>query len=69
MILKHLVALSMGGGGFRMTGPGEPPTPGPGSDPELPEPPPREPMPIDPDPFPEYRDVPPVTPIDSGAWR
>jgi hypothetical protein len=40
------------------------PDPVPESDPQLPEPQPEEPLPFDPDPFPDYRDVPPLTPID-----
>jgi len=72
MLFKHLVALSLRSGSHMVAGPGAPPNPEPDRDPELPEPPypaPREPSPIEPDPrpFPDYRDVPPVTPIDISA--
>jgi hypothetical protein len=36
----------------------------PRSDPQPPEPPPEEPTPVEPDPYPDFRDVPPVCPID-----
>lgn len=42
----------------------QPAEPGPESEPRLPEPQPEEPQPIDPIPFPDFRDVPPVMPID-----
>jgi hypothetical protein len=48
--------------GARPTEPG--PETGPDSDPQLPVPQPEEPLPFDPDPFPDYRDVPPMSPID-----
>jgi len=55
------------GTGFPPVGPSPGPslpTPSPG--PELP-PPPHFPTPIEPDPYPDYRDIPPITPIDAIA--
>jgi hypothetical protein len=75
MLFRHLVSLTLGNNPMErlghLVGPGAPPAdpPQPGTDPELPEPPPREPSPIDPDPYPDYRDVPPVTPVDHSRYQ
>lgn len=36
---------------------------GQGSEPHQPQPPPQEPQPTDPEPLPDFRDVPPMSPV------
>ena len=68
MSINHEVAFTFGTIADLVELPLRPSVPKPGavpeSDPQLPEPQPEEPLPFDPDPFPDFRDVPPVIPID-----